>query len=58
MKNTFTKILSLALVVVLSLGLFACGGDKAATLSTEVYEGDVIWVGNTAGTTRLICTTI
>lgn len=51
MKNTFTKIISLALVVVLSLGMFACGGDKAATLSTEVYEGEVIWVGNTAGTT-------
>ena len=48
----FTKIISLALALVLSLGvLAACGGDKEVKLSTDVYEGDVIWVGNTAGTT-------
>ncbi len=46
-----TKIISLALVFVLCLGMLACVDDKAATLSTEVYEGDVIYVGNTAGTT-------
>ena len=49
----FTKIISLALVVMLSLGvLSACsGGETEVKLSTEVYEGDVIYVGNTAGTT-------
>ena len=53
MKNKFTKILSLALVSILCLGAFAaCTPDAGeAKLSTEVYEGDVIWVGNTAGTT-------
>ena len=53
MKNKFTKILSLALVSILCLGVFtACPGDEdGAKLSTEVYECAVIWVGNTAGTT-------
>ncbi len=54
MKNTFTKLLSLVLVVIMSFAaLVACGpkDEGEAKLSTEVYEGDVIWVGNTAGTT-------
>ena len=55
MKNTFTKLLSLALVLIISLGaLTACPIDETTEggkISTEVYEGDVIWVGNTAGTT-------
>ena len=53
MKNTFTKLLSLALVVILCLGtLTACPAkEEEAKLSTEVYTGNVIYVGNTAGTT-------
>ena len=53
MKNTFTKLLSLVLVVIMSFAALVACGPKAeeAKLSTEVYEGDVIWVGNTAGTT-------
>lgn len=52
MKNKFTKILSLALVLVMCLGaLTACPPPAETGLSTEVYEGDVIYVGNTAGTT-------
>ena len=48
----FSQIISFALVIVLSLGiLVACTGDTEAKLSTDVYEGDVIYVGNTAGTT-------
>lgn len=47
MKNTFTKLLALALALVLSVGMLAsCGGGKQP-------EGnkDPIYVGNTAGTT-------
>ena len=53
MKHTFTKLISLVLVLVLSLAsLAACAKkDEEAKLSTEVYEGNVIYVGNTAGTT-------
>lgn len=44
MKNKLTKILALALVMVMSLGvLAACGGNQT--------EDDTIYVGNTAGTT-------
>ena len=48
-----TKIISLALVMILSVGVFAAcvTTEGSQTLSTEVYEGDVIYVGNTAGTT-------
>ena len=53
MKHTFTKLLSLVLVVILCLGtLTACPSEtEEAKLSTEVYTGDVIYIGNTAGTT-------
>lgn len=52
MKKNLTKALALVLVMILSLGMLtACFGDDEPTLSTEVYEGDVIYVGNTAGTT-------
>ncbi len=54
MKNTMLKIVALALTFVLCFGLTACfggGGEEGAKLSTEVYEGDVIYVGNTADTT-------
>ena len=53
MKHTFTKLLSLSLVVVMLLLTFTACQPKEdeAKLSTEVYEGDVIYVGNTAGTT-------
>ena len=54
MKHTITRILSMALVIVLCLGtLTACppSGNNGPTISNEVYEGDVIYVGNTAGTT-------
>ena len=50
MKNIFTRVLSLVLVVILSTSvLVACNTENS--LSTEVYEGDVIYVGNTAGIT-------
>ena len=50
MKNIFTRVLSLVLVVILSTSvLVACNTENS--LSTEVYEGDIIYVGNTAGTT-------
>ena len=50
MKNIFTRVLSLVLVVILSTSvLVACNTQNS--LSTEVYEGDVIYVGNTAGIT-------
>ena len=52
MKTKLTKILSLALVAIMCLmPLSACTGNEEAKLSTEVYEGDVIYVGNTAGIT-------
>ncbi len=51
MKNKITRLLSLTLAVIMALMvLTACGGNDAK-LSTEEYEGDVIYVGNTAGTT-------
>lgn len=53
MKNKLIRLLSLVLVVIMSFAaLVACKNrDEEITLSTEPYEGDVIWVGNTAGTT-------
>lgn len=64
MKKFMSKTIALVLVLVLCFSLAACkrnngqnngngGGDSTsgATLSTEVYEGDVIYVGNTAATT-------
>ena len=50
MKNITLKLVALALLVSISLSFVACG-KKEAKLSTEVYEGDVIYVGNTAATT-------
>ena len=50
MKNNI-KLIALALVAVLCIGLVACGGSQENKLSDEVYDGDVIYVGNTAGTT-------
>ena len=48
MKHTFTKLLSLVLVLVLCIGtLAACGGGNDG--NTE--KGGTIWVGNTAPTT-------
>ena len=47
MKNTFTKLLSLALALILSLGiLVSCSGGN----QTDGENGP-IWVGNTAATT-------
>lgn len=65
MKNTFTKLLSLALALILALGVLAActgnnGGDNTnkhpdvRTDEADVLKGitgDTIWVGNTAGTT-------
>ena len=52
MKKITLKTLSLALVMVLCFSIVSCDfGSKGATLSTEVYEGNVIYVGNTAATT-------
>ena len=53
MKNKFTKILSFALVLLMCImPLSACKPvDEGEKLSTDVYEGDVIYVGNTAGIT-------
>lgn len=53
MKNRLIKLFSLLLVIIMSLTtLVACPTpEDEAKISTDVYEGDVIWVGNTAGTT-------
>lgn len=53
MKHTFTKLISLALVLLMCIvPLMACTPDEEEKkISTEVYEGNVIYVGNTAGTT-------
>ena len=51
MKNTITRILCLSLAIIMSLGMLVACGPEEAKLSDEVYEGDVIYVGNTAGTT-------
>ena len=52
MKNRFTKILSLALVALMCImPLAACKPVEEGGISNDVYEGDVIYVGNTAGIT-------
>ncbi len=51
MKNKITRLLSLTLAVIMSLMVLTACGDTEAKLSTEEYTGDVIYVGNTAGTT-------
>lgn len=54
MKNITLKTIALSLVFVLCfsfVGCFGGGNEQAGGLSTEVYEGDVIYVGNTAATT-------
>ena len=54
MKKTLTKLICLVLVTLISLAtLTACPPveEDGPKLSTDVYEGDVIYVGNTAGTT-------
>ena len=52
MKKFTLKVIALALVSVLCLSIVACNfGGGNAGLSEEVYEGDVIYVGNTAATT-------
>ena len=49
MKNNI-KLIALALVFVLCFGFVACTTEESG-LSNEVYEGNVIYVGNTAGIT-------
>ena len=52
MKNIMLKTLALALVFVLCFSVVSCKPkDEAKEISTEVYDGDVIYVGNTAATT-------
>ena len=52
MKTIFSRICAFALILSLCFGLVSCNfGKKGNTISTEVYEGDVIYVGNTAATT-------
>ena len=51
MKNFILKTLALTLVLVFCFSLASCFRPKEPELSTEVYEGDVIYVGNTAATT-------
>lgn len=60
MKNTFTKLLSLVLALMLCLGMFAaCTGGGQTTSPEDTDEPDdllgitedTIWVGNTAPTT-------
>ena len=56
MKNIMLKTLALALAFVLCFSIVSCGGGGGGQqnddgISTEVYEGDVIYVGNTAATT-------
>ena len=58
MKNNILKILALALASVLCLSVISCDGptDDVEGISTDVYEGDVIYVGNTAATTGAAAT--
>ena len=56
MKNIMLKTLALMLVSVLCFSIVSCnfgGGNNNTSggISNEVYEGDVIYVGNTAATT-------
>lgn len=53
MKNIMLKTLALALVFMLCFSIVSCnlGGGEEDGISNEVYEGDVIYVGNTAATT-------
>lgn len=54
MTNKLTKLLALGLAIIMSVGVLASCNDNTGTsegLSDEVYEGSVIYVGNTAGTT-------
>lgn len=51
MKNITLKAIALSILVVMCFSFVGCFGNKEATLSTEVYDGDVIYVGNTAATT-------
>ena len=57
MKNLMLKAIALSLVFVLCIGLASCKpGGKNDGISTDVYEGDVIYVGNTAATTGALAT--
>lgn len=57
MKNLMLKAIALSLVFVLCIGLASCKpGSKNDGISTDVYEGDVIYVGNTAATTGALAT--
>ena len=57
MKNTMTRLLALVLAMAMCFSLASCvggngnGGNNGPSISTDVYEGDVIYVGNTAATT-------
>ena len=51
MKKTITRILAIALTLILAVGSLTACFDTEAKLSTEVYTGDVIYIGNTAGVT-------
>ena len=53
MRNKLIKLTSLVLVFVMSVAtLVACvPPDDGEQINEDVYEGDVIYVGNTAGTT-------
>ncbi len=50
-KGMIFKLLSCALVLAVSVSLFASCVPAGPSLSDEEYTGDVIYVGNTAGTT-------
>ena len=55
MKKISTKIIAMLLLLSLCFSVVACnrgtGGGETGGISTEVYEDDVIYVGNTAATT-------
>lgn len=51
MKNITLKTVALSILFVMCFSFVGCFGDGEAKLSTEVYDGDVIYVGNTADTT-------
>ena len=55
MKSNILRAIALCLVLVMSLSIIGCN-KKTEDIDDEVYEGDTIYVGNTAATTGDLAT--